>query len=96
MLETLSSPLHAWHLLFRCFLANCCLAGLKFWGFFLTGIRLTSSAFADAPSEGPPPIDAELLEAWYLDGIDLLLHHLPDQGERAAEAIRDNLTEIDA
>ncbi|CAL5225440.1 g8258 [Coccomyxa viridis] len=48
------------------------------------------------PSEGQPAIDTELLEAWYLDGIDLLLHHTPDQGERAAEAIRDQLTEIDA
>ena len=26
----------------------------------------------------------------------MLMQHLPDQGERAAEAIRDQLTEIDA
>ena len=48
------------------------------------------------PSENQPDIDTELLDAWYLDGIDLLLQYLPDQGERAAEAIRDHLTEIDA
>ncbi len=62
----------------------------------LTSTQLSPSPSADAPSEGQPAIDTELLEAWYLDGIDLLLHHMPDQGERAAEAIRDHLTEIDA
>ena len=40
--------------------------------------------------------DPEQLDSWFLDGIDLLLQHTPDQGERAAEAIRNHLTEIDA
>ena len=40
--------------------------------------------------------DPEQLDSWFLDGIDLLLQHTPDQGERAVEAIRDHLTEIDA
>ena len=53
-------------------------------------------SLADVPSEDQPGIDTELLDAWYLDGIDMLLQYLPDQGERAAEAIRDQLTEIDA
>ncbi len=70
--------------------------GVVFLGTVLIRIQLSISHLAGVPSEGQPAIDTELLEAWYLDGIDLLLHHTPDQGERAAEAIRDQLTEIDA
>lgn len=59
------------------------------------GHTTTYPFLADVPSEDQP-LDTELLDAWYLDGIDMLLQCLPDQGERAAEAIRDHLTEIDA
>ena len=45
---------------------------------------------------GDAVVDTEELDSWFLDGIDLLLQHLPDQGERAAEAIRDQLSEIDS
>ena len=45
---------------------------------------------------GNAAVDTEELDSWFLDGIDLLLQHMPDQGERAAEAIRDQLSEIDS
>lgn len=45
---------------------------------------------------GNAVVDTEENDSWFLDGIDLLLQHLPDQGERAAEAIRDQLSEIDS
>ena len=47
------------------------------------------------PAEGATG-SGEELDSWFLDGIDLLLQHAPDQGERAAEAIQDQLTQIDA
>ena len=47
------------------------------------------------PAEGAAG-SREELDSWFLDGIDLLLQHSPDQGERAAEAIQDQLTQIDA
>ena len=47
------------------------------------------------PAEGAAG-SGEELDSWFLDGIDLLLQHSPNQGERAAEAIQDQLTQIDA
>ena len=47
------------------------------------------------PAEGAAG-GGEELDSWFLDGLDLLLQHSPDQGERAAEAIQDQLTQIDA
>ena len=47
------------------------------------------------PAEGAAG-SGEELDTWFLDGLDLLLQHSPDQGERAAEAVQDQLTQIDA
>ena len=54
--------------------------------------RLQAGGSGGWPAEG----SGEELDSWFLDGIDLLLQHSPDQGERAAEAIQDQLTQIDA
>lgn len=37
----------------------------------------------------------EELDSWHLDAVDLILRHTEDQGDRAAAAIRDQLTVID-
>lgn len=34
-------------------------------------------------------------EIWYLDAIDMIMQHTDDQGDRAATAIRDQLSVID-
>lgn len=48
-----------------------------------------------ASGSGREPGSGQELDSWFLDGIDLLLQHSSNQGERAAEAIQDQLTQID-
>jgi hypothetical protein len=52
-------------------------------------------AGATAASSASGSAVPEELELWYLDAIDLLLQHSDDYGERAATAIRDQLSVID-
>ncbi|EIE26712.1 hypothetical protein COCSUDRAFT_59229 [Coccomyxa subellipsoidea C-169] len=48
-----------------------------------------------APSSSSAPAASEEVELWYLDAIDLILQNSDDYGERAASAIRDQLSVID-
>ena len=68
------------------------LCGHKRW---LVTSRLQAGGPRGKPAEGAAG-SGEELDSWFLDGLDLLLQHSPDQGERAAEAIQDQLTQIDA
>ncbi|CAK0735069.1 hypothetical protein CVIRNUC_000523 [Coccomyxa viridis] len=59
------------------------------------GAARSSGGPRGGPAEGAAG-SGEELDTWFLDGLDLLLQHSPDQGERAAEAVQDQLTQIDA
>ena len=75
-----------------CQAAALALFGHRCW---LVTALLQAGGSRGKPAEGAAGSGQEL-DSWFLDGVDLLLQHSPDQGERAAEAIQDQLTQIDA
>ena len=56
------------------------------------GLGLGNREAADAAAAAAvAALDADEMDAWYLDALDLIMAHGADRGDRAAEAIRDHL-----